>query len=94
LNDKIGQTFVRKFSQKFLSKILNNEKTEAEILEEDKDKEEYKQESLEGLTNRTYTFSQLNKGSLFGEIGIITKLKRTATIKSVDYCTFAEMKKS
>ena len=49
---------------------------------------------LKGMTQRVYNITQLEKGSFFGEIGLITQLKRTATVTSADYCTLAEMKKA
>jgi CRP-like cAMP-binding protein len=49
---------------------------------------------LKGLNHKNCTVNRLNKGEFFGEIGLITKLNRTATITSMDYCTFAMMKKS
>ena len=33
----------------------------------------------------------LEEGSYFGEIALITKLRRTATVKTTDYCTMATM---
>eukprot|EP00347_Sterkiella_histriomuscorum_P005402 403356751 len=36
---------------------------------------------------QTLVVRQLNIGDYFGEIGILTNLKRTASVKAVDYCT-------
>ena len=33
----------------------------------------------------------LNKGTYFGEVGIIFDCPRTATVKAVNYCTFAKI---
>jgi CRP-like cAMP-binding protein len=49
---------------------------------------------LLGMSQQVYNIRQLQKGTFFGEVGLITKLKRTTTVTSADYCTFAEMKKS
>ena len=33
----------------------------------------------------------LNKGTYFGEVGIIFNCRRTATVKAINYCTFAKI---
>ena len=42
----------------------------------------------------TYTeyLDRLHEGEYFGEISLITNLKRTTTVKTVDYATIAYMK--
>ena len=37
--------------------------------------------------------NSLSEGKYFGEIGLITNLKRTATVISTDYCTLSSMSK-
>lgn len=37
--------------------------------------------------------NQLREGKFFGEVGLITKMKRTATVTSTDYCTFSQIGK-
>lgn len=64
-----------------------------EDLDEQVDPDEIKG-TMEGMTVQNYHIDYLETGKFFGEIGLITKSKRTATIKSHDYCTFAQMKRT
>mmetsp|Transcript_18741 Transcript_18741/g.28766 ORF Transcript_18741/g.28766 Transcript_18741/m.28766 type:complete len:250 (-) Transcript_18741:1147-1896(-) len=57
-------------------------------------KEEKKSHSEEGLVCQNYRIASLQEGQYFGEIGLITRLKRTATVKSNDYCTLSSIDKS
>lgn len=41
--------------------------------------------------NRIIT--HLEKGNYFGEISLITGMKRTATVAAIDYCTLASISK-
>ena len=36
---------------------------------------------------QTFLIKTLNVGQYFGEIGLITNLKRTASVKAIDFCT-------
>ena len=38
--------------------------------------------------------SCLEKGSYFGEIALLTKMKRTATVRANEYCTFATLNRN
>ncbi len=59
--------------------------------------EESKDSSDEGdATNRTNgesTLDIMEKGRYFGEISLMTKLKRTATCRALDFCTLSTLSK-
>lgn len=49
---------------------------------------------MQGLEHSKFNVATLKGGAYFGEIGLITKLKRTANVTSLDYCTLSQMNRS
>lgn len=41
------------------------------------------------IENKEIRIERLREGSYFGEVALITKLKRTATARAIDYTTLA-----
>jgi len=52
------------------------------------------QSEIDGLNSKPFKIRELGEGQLFGEIGLITNLKRTATVKSMDHCTLSTISKT
>ena len=48
-------------------------------------------EQQEDRTQESIVINYLSEGSYFGEIALITKLKRTASVKATDNCTLSTM---
>ena len=46
-----------------------------------------------GLDNQSLRVKVQKEGDYFGEIGLITLLKRTANVTSMDYCTLSYLEK-
>lgn len=47
-----------------------------------------------GLNVTNIKVKTMEKGTYFGEVGLITQLKRTANVTSMDYCTLSHLSKS
>lgn len=48
----------------------------------------------EPILTKVINVKDLTDGSYFGEVALVTKLKRTTTVTSTDFCTLSIMKKS
>lgn len=70
-------------------KALDRDENPQQVNIEDEDGEK----AQEGLASQKILQKVINEGGYFGEIGLITNLKRTATAVSNDYCTLSSMSK-
>lgn len=90
----------KNISSGFKEWFKSSEKKEKEKEKLGKDKkeketqEEQEKHKMIGLDYSSIKIQELEKGAYFGEIGLITLLKRTANVTSMDYCTLSFLKKS
>lgn len=83
------------FQEKFI--IKNKQKSEKKKGEDDDDQDNQLDRGIceidEGLDINEHPINTVQEGDYFGEIGLITNLKRTATATSVDFSTISMLSK-